>query len=323
LETDVAVQAVRVALALDRGVPVQLQWRREEDTRRDMFRPAAAARFEASLGAKGELARLDCWLASASVLEQYARRNLGFGAGWIPDRTCHDGASDVLYDLDELHVHHSRVASPIPVGFWRGVGYGANSFFVESFIDECAHAANDDPLQFRRRLLQKSPRPLRVLEEVARLSGWGRPVQTRRGARGGRGVAIVESFGSIVAQAVEVEVEGADVRVLRVVAVVDCGFAIDRGGVRAQIASAIVGGLSAALHGQIEAVAGAVRQGNFNDARLLMLRECPRIQVELIDGGPEIGGIGEVGLPPVAPALANAIFAAVGKRIRRLPLRIA
>jgi isoquinoline 1-oxidoreductase beta subunit len=323
LEADVAVQSVRVALALERGVPLQLQWRREEDTRRDMVRPAAAARFEASLGAKGEIARLDCWLASESVVEQYMRRNVGFGTRWIPDRTCHDGASDVLYDLDEFHVHHARVASPIPAGFWRAVGYGANSFFVESFIDECAYAANDDPLQFRRRLLQRSPRPLRVLEEVARLSGWGRPVQTRRGARGGRGVAIVESFGSIVAQAVEVEVEGSAIRVLRVVAVVDCGFAIDRAGVRAQIASAIVGGLSAALHGQIEVVAGAVRQGNFNEAPVLTLRETPRIQVELIDGGPEIGGIGEVGLPPVAPALANALFAAVGKRIRRLPLRIA
>jgi isoquinoline 1-oxidoreductase beta subunit len=132
----------------------------------------------------------------------------------------------------------------------------------------------------------------------------------------------VQSFGSIVAQAVEAEVEGAEIRVLRVVAVVDCGLAIDRGGVRAQIASAIVGGLSAALHGQIDAVGGAIRQGNFNDARVLSLRETPRIQVEMIDGSPEIGGVGEVGLPPVAPALANALFAATGKRLRRLPLRI-
>jgi isoquinoline 1-oxidoreductase beta subunit len=146
-------------------------------------------------------------------------------------------------------------------------------------------------------------------------------VQTRRGAKGGRGIAIVASFGSIVAQALEVEVEGTEIRVLRVVAVVDCGFAIDRQGVRAQIASAVVGGLSAALYGQIDAVEGVIRQGNFNDARLLHLRETPRIQVEVIDGAPEIGGIGEVGLPPVAPALANAVFAATGKRIRRLPLR--
>ncbi len=322
LETDVAVQAVRVAQALERGVPLQLQWRREEDTRRDMYRPAAAARLEASLGAKGEIARLDCWLAGPSVVAQYARRQFGRLAEWLPDRTCHDGISDLIYDLDEIHVRHERVASPLPVGFWRAVGYGINSFFVESFIDECAHSASDDPLQFRRRLLQKSPRALRVLEEVGRLSGWGRPVQTRRGSRGGRGVAIVESYGSIVAQAVEVEVEGSGIRVLRVVAVVDCGFAIDRNGVRAQISSAIVGGLSAALHGQIEAVAGSVRQANFNDARVLSMRETPRIQVEVIDGGPEIGGIGEVGLPPVAPALANAVFAATGKRIRRLPLVI-
>lgn len=321
LETDVAAQAARIALSLNRGVPLQLQWRRDEDTRRDMLRPAAAAKFEAGLGARGEIARLDCWLAGASVAAQYLRRQYSLPAGWLPDRSCHDGVSDLIYDLDELRVRHERLESPLPVGFWRAVGYGANSFFAESFIDECAHASGDDPYQYRRRLLQRHPRALRVLEEAGRLSGWGRPVQTRRGAKGGRGIAIVASFGSIVAQALEVEVEGTEIRVLRVVAVVDCGFAIDRQGVRAQIASAVVGGLSAALYGQIDAVEGVIRQGNFNDARLLHLRETPRIQVEVIDGAPEIGGIGEVGLPPVAPALANAVFAATGKRIRRLPLR--
>ncbi len=322
LETDLATQAVRIAQALGRGVPVQVQWRREEDIRRDMYRPAAAARLEAGLGARGEVVRLECSLSGPSVVAQYMRRQFGLPLGWVPDRTCHDGVSDVIYDFDELQVRHARIDSPLPVGFWRAVGYGVNSFFVESFIDECAYAAGDDPFQYRRRLLQKQPRALRVLEEVGRLSGWGRPVQTRRGARGGRGVAIVQSFGSIVAQVVEAEVEGTEIRVLRVVAVVDCGLAIDRGGVRAQIASAIVGGLSAALHGQIDATGGAIRQGNFNDTRLLSLRETPRIQVEMIDGSPEIGGVGEVGLPPVAPALANAVFAATGKRLRRLPLRI-
>lgn len=322
LETDLATQAVRIAQALGRGVPVQVQWRREEDIRRDMYRPAAAARLEAGLGARGEVVRLECSLSGPSVVAQYMRRQFGLPLGWVPDRTCHDGVSDVIYDFDELQVRHARIDSPLPVGFWRAVGYGVNSFFVESFIDECAHAAGDDPFQYRRRLLQKQPRALRVLEEVGRLSGWGRPVQTRRGARGGRGVAIVQSFGSIVAQVVEAEVEGTEIRVLRVVAVVDCGLAIDRGGVRAQIAGAIVGGLSAALHGQIDATGGAIRQGNFNDTRLLSLRETPRIQIEMIDGSPEIGGAGEVGLPPVAPALANAVFAATGKRLRRLPLRI-
>ena len=322
LETDLATQAVRIAQALGRGVPVQVQWRREEDIRRDMYRPAAAARLEAGLGARGEVVRLECSLSGPSVVAQYMRRQFGLPLGWVPDRTCHDGVSDVIYDFDELQVRHARIDSPLPVGFWRAVGYGVNSFFVESFIDECAYAAGDDPFQYRRRLLQKQPRALRVLEEVGRLSGWGRPVQTRRGARGGRGVAIVQSFGSIVAQVVEAEVEGTEIRVLRVVAVVDCGLAIDRGGVRAQIASAIVGGLSAALHGQIDATGGAIRQGNFNDTRLLSLRETPRIQVEMIDGSPEIGGVGEVGLPPVGPALANAVFAATGKRLRRLPLRI-
>jgi isoquinoline 1-oxidoreductase beta subunit len=322
LEIDVVRQAAQIATALPRGQAVQLLWRREEDTRRDMFRPAAVARLQAGLGARGELVRLECTLASASVLTQYTSRLMGVNLTRLPDRTTHDGLSDLAYDIDDVEVRFDHAPTSIPVGYWRAVGYGVNTFFLESFIDECAHAAGDDPYQFRRRLLQRQPRPLRVLEEASRLSGWGRPVQSRRGSKGGRGIALSSCYGSIAAQVIEVEVDGSEVRVLRALTVVDCGLAIDRGGVRSQIAGSIVMALSAALHGQIDIRDARVIQGNYSDARVLSLRESPRIQVEMIDGASNPGGVGELGVPAVAPALANAVFAATGKRIRRLPLKI-
>ena len=322
LELDVVRQAATIATALPRGQAVQLLWRREEDTRRDMFRPAAAVRLRAGLGPRGDPVQLDCTLAGTSVLAHYIGRVSGVSGGWLPDRTVHDGITDQPYDIDDVTVRWMRVDSGVPAGFWRAVGYGSNTFFFESFIDECAHAAGEDPYQYRRRLLNRQPRHLRVLEEVARLSGWGRPVQARRGARAGRGIALTACYGSILAQVIEVEVEGSDVRVLRALAVVDCGLAIDRSSVRAQISGAIVMALSAALHGQVEVRDARVQPGNFREARLLSLRETPRIQVEILDGDAHPGGVGELGIPAVAPALANAVFSASGKRLRRLPLRI-
>lgn len=322
LELDVVRQAATIAAALPRGEAIQLQWRREEDTRRDMFRPPAAVRLRAGLGPRGDLLQLDCTLAGASVLAQYAGRLSGVAAGVLPDRSVHDGIVDQPYDIDDITVRWARVDSEVPIGFWRAVGYGSNTYFLESFIDECAHAAGEDPYQYRRRLLNRQPRHLRVLEEAARLSGWGRPVQARRGARAGRGIALTACYGSILAQVIEVEVEGSEVRVLRALAVVDCGLAIDRSSVRAQVSGAIVMGLSAALHGQVEVRDARVQAGNFREARLLTLRETPRIQVEMLDGDAHPGGVGELGLPAVAPALANAVFSASGKRVRRLPLRI-
>lgn len=321
LELDVVRQAAVIALALPRGQPVQLMWRRDEDTRRDMFRPAAAARLQATLGARGELASLDCTLAGTSALAQYARRLTGFGPKWMPDRSVHDGVSDCPYDIDTLSIRWAQVESDVPVGFWRSVGYGTNAFFIESFIDECAHLAGDDPYQYRRRLLSRQARHLRVLEEVARLSNWGRPVPARRGTRTGRGIALTACYGSILALVIEIEVEGSEVRVQRAIAAVDCGIALDRSSVRAQIAGGIVMGLSAALHGQIDVKGARVQQSNFREARLLLMKESPRIQVETLDGDAHPGGVGELGVPAVAPALANAVFSATGKRIRRLPLR--
>ncbi len=323
LEPEVAQQAVAIARALPAGTPVQLIWSREQDLRHDCFRPAAAASVQAALGARGELLALDFRAAGVSVLDQYAKRALGIRWPRLPDRGVIDGVAGCAYDIPGFKVSHTRVDSSLPAGFWRGVGYSTNTFFLESFIDECAHAAGEDPYQYRRRHLQREPGVLRVLEEAARVSGWGRPVATRRGVRGGRGIALVQGFGSTLCLVVEAEVEANAIRVPRAFAVIDCGLAIDRVNVRAQVAGAIVFALSAALHGPVEVVSGAVKPSNFHELSLPLMSNSPRIQVEIIDSGAPIGGVGELGVPALAPALANAVFAASGKRLRELPLRLA
>jgi isoquinoline 1-oxidoreductase beta subunit len=222
-------------------------------------------------------------------------------------------------------VEHVLAEGPVPVGYWRSVGHSYNAFFVEAFLDEVARAAGKDPFEFRRAMLGGAPRHLRVLEAAAKKGRWGTPLAAAPGSRAGRGIALAESFHSIVAQVAEVEVDAAGtVRVRRVACAIDCGKAVNPATVAAQMQSGIVFGLSAALYGEVTLKAGRVEQTNFGDYPVLRIGECPQIEVEIVDSGWEhLGGVGEPGTPPIAPAVANAVFAATGKPVRRLPIRAA
>jgi isoquinoline 1-oxidoreductase beta subunit len=316
-ENDSVIQAVTVAAALP-GTPVKLVWSREEDMRHDMYRPMALSRFRAKLGSSG---RPRAWLnriASASVVLDFSRRN-GLPES-AKDNTSVEGAAFFEYRIAARRVEHVRVDTPVPVGFWRSVGHSQNAFFKESFIDELAHAAGRDPYAYRRGLLHDWPRHRRVLDMAAERAGWNDPPPPGRA----RGIALHQSFGSIVAQVAEVSVSEARLlRVHRVVCVVDCGEVVHPDIVIAQMESGIVFGLTAALFGDITLRAGRVEQSNYHDYRMLRLAEAPAIETYVIESGAEHGGVGECATPPIAPAIANAIFAASGTRVRSLPISAA
>jgi isoquinoline 1-oxidoreductase beta subunit len=237
----------------------------------------------------------------------------------MKDKTTSEGAFDLPYEMPNRKVVHSLMHEPVPVGFWRSVGHSYNAFFTECFLDECAIAAGKDPFEYRRAMLTKVPRAKKVLEVVAEKSGWGQPL-----AQGlGRGIALAESFRAIVAQVAEVEVKGTEVRVRKVVCAIDCGFALNPDNVVAQMESAIIFGLSAALYGEVTIEGGGVQQSNYSDYNMVRLAETPEIEVHIVNSGVEhLGGVGEPGTPPVAPAVCNAIAAASGKRVRTLPIKL-
>jgi isoquinoline 1-oxidoreductase beta subunit len=269
-EVDFVVEAVEIASAL-KGRPVQTIWSREEDMRHDMYRPAALSRFEAGFDGESKLIAWSNRIAGPSVTEAFTQRLIPSAGGGMPDKTNAEGATFLPYELSNLKVEHAKVPVPMRIGFWRSVGHSFNAFFAEGFIDECAHQAKLDPLAYRRALLKQQPRYLKVLDEVAKLSGWDKPLAAVAGKKVGRGVAVAESFHSIVAEVVEVEIsESGALKVTKVYAAVDCGFAVDPVIVRAQISSAIVYGLSAALYGRIDFEDGAVKQGNFNDYPMII-----------------------------------------------------
>jgi isoquinoline 1-oxidoreductase beta subunit len=317
-EMDFVKHAVGAALAFP-GRAVALVYSREEDLRADMYRPAAVARVRASLDAAGRIDALDYVLVSQSVFASYFKRTpTPPGGDPRKDQAALSGATNFLYGSGPLRFAFVPQDPGVPAGFWRSVGNSHNCFFVESFVDELAAAAGQDPVAFRLAHLAARPAHGAVLRRAAELAGWSQPLAMPRG----RGVALVESHDSIVAQVVEVTAEeGEAFRVDRVVCVVDPRTLIHPDTVVAQMQGGILDGLSAALYGSITFRGGDVEQKNFDGYRLLRLAEAPEIVVELLPQGGRPGGVGEPGVPALAPALANALFAATGRRRRSLPLR--
>ncbi|MGI9304797.1 MAG: molybdopterin cofactor-binding domain-containing protein [Gammaproteobacteria bacterium] len=317
-ELDVVTQAVRVALKT-KGRPVKLIWSREEDIQHDVYRPAVLSRFRAGLDADGSPSAWLNRLASPSVGYAVSKRNMPFASTAMPDRSNTDGAAHLPYGIPGRRVEHVTVASPVPVGFWRSVGHSHNAFFTECFIDELAHKAGRDPFEYRRALLADRPRHRAVLEMAADKADWDTPLP----AGSGRGIALHESFASIVAQVAEMTVTGNRVKVDRVVCVIDCGQVVNPSIVEAQMESGIVFGLSAALFGEITLKSGRVEQSNFPNYPVVTLATMPRIDTHIVESQAAPGGVGEPGTPPIAPAVANAVFATIGKRLRRLPINAA
>lgn len=321
LDVDFVAQAAAIAKAMP-GVPVKTLWSREDDMANDFFRPACVARFEAGLDVQGRPVVWHLRTAGQTIVGGYARRTLGLPVAG-PDKTASEGAFDQPYEFQSARIEHAAVDLPVPVGFWRSVGHSHQAFFKECFIDEVAHAAGQDPLAFREAMLVRHPRHLAVLRRAAERGQWGKPIATQDGVRRGRGIALHHSFGSIVAQVAQVAVDASGrIRVERIACAIDCGLAVNPGLVRQQVDSCIVFGLTAALHGEIDFEEGRVRQGNFHDYPMLRLADCPVIETDVIASTHPPEGVGEPPLPPVAPAVANAVFAATGQRLRALPLRL-
>lgn len=322
LEVDLVAQAVRVALDTG-GAPVRLLWSREQDIGHDFYRPAASALLRATLDERGRPLALAVGSAGDAVMPPYERRVLPDLATGVdrPDKTTAEGLFSLPYRVPHLRVRHQATRSGVPVGSWRSVGHSHNAFFAEGFMDELAHAAGADPLAWRLALLDRLPRHAAVLQLAAQRAGWGGPLPAGRA----RGLALHESFGTVVAQVAEVGHAAAGsrhrMRVHRVVAAVDCGPVLHPRIAAQQVESGIVFGLGAALFGRIDVVDGAVQQRNFDQYRVLRLAETPAIECHFIETGRAPSGLGEPGTPPVAPAVANAWFALTGERLRELPFK--
>jgi isoquinoline 1-oxidoreductase beta subunit len=303
-----------VLIAKDMGKPVKLLWSREEDVRHDQYRPVAAARMTGGLDADGMPVALKVRLAGQSIMAGIAPHIVRMGI----DRHFVQGLLDEMpYPVPNYLLDYANRDTPVPVGFWRSVNHSQNAFFKESFIDEMAHAAGSDPYLFRRKLLAKRPRELAVLDAAANKAGWA---QSRPDLF--RGIALHPSHGSICAQVVEISVAGNDdLRVHRVVSAIDAGHVVNPLTVEQQTESAVVYGLTAALYGEISIKDGRVEQSNFHDCPMLRMAEMPRVETVIVPSTGSWGGVGEPALPPLAPALCNAIFAATARRIRTLPIK--
>lgn len=307
---DFVVEAVEASKAA--GVPVKVVWTREDDIQHDWYRPPTYVKLAGSLSADGKPNGFTARVVCPSILAS------AFGA---PATAFDDAATEAIanlpYAIPNILVDCVQPQWPVPLGFWRSVGSSQNGFVVESFMDELAEAAGKDPVEFRRALLTDKPRHLAVLELAAKQAGWGTPLPDGRA----RGIAVVESFSSYVAEVAEVSLNpDRTVRVHRVVAAVDCGTVVNPDIVRAQVESSVVYGLTAALHGQITIDKGRVVQSNFHNYPLLRMREMPIVEVHLVPSTEKPTGIGEPGTPPIAPAVCNALYALTKQRVRRLPI---
>jgi isoquinoline 1-oxidoreductase beta subunit len=298
-------EAVEVSKAV--GAPVKLTWSREDDLQQDLYRPASYTRFVGALDAGS-------WplaLSSRIACPPFGGVRNGLA------RTGVEGIADLPYAIPHMLVDYHAVEAGIPVSYWRSVGYSQNTFFAESFLDEMAAAGGKDPVELRRRLLTRSPRMLGVLELAAEKSEWGKPPAAGRG----RGVSLVNNIGSFTAQVAEVSVTGGKLKVHRVVCAVDCGRVVNPAILEQQIQSGIAFGLAAALKGGITIDRGRVQQSNFHQYDVLRIDEMPVVEVHIVNSQSASGGAGEASTPGIAPAVCNAIFNAIGKRIRRLPIR--
>ncbi len=314
LETDMVAQAAAIAKTMD-GQPVQLIWTREDDITHDVYRPQVLARFSARLDADGKVLAWDNKSVSGAIGHQYFPRNLGL-PGIGPDKTTAEGEYDMQYAIPNRRIAHVIADSAVPIGYWRSVGHSHNAFFKEGFLDEVAQAAGKDPVQLRRELLREHPRHLAVLEAALAKAGT---------APDGRahGVAVHQSFGSIVAQVAEVSIIEKQIRVHRVVCAVDCGIVVNPNILAQQVESAVVFGLSAALGGEITLKDGRVQQSNFGDYPVLRMNEASLVETVILPSMEPPEGMGEPATPPVAPAVAAAVFKLTGQRLRSLPLRLA
>jgi isoquinoline 1-oxidoreductase beta subunit len=327
-DLDYIAKAVEIARKFN-GTPVQTIWSRAEDMRDDFYRPAAMADVSATLDANGLPSSLLYRIAVPSVNDQFVKRALPAAMGGVlPDRSTVDGAIFSFYGLRNRSIENFTVDLGIPVGFWRSVGHSLNNFFFETFIDELSVEAGIKPIDYRAQLLkaangtEAAKRASAVLTRLSRFDAATQLRPGKPGAKAGRGVALSECFHSFVGQLAEVEVDGRDIRVRRVLAVVDCGLAIDPPNVAAQIRSAIIYGLSAALYGKVDFDNGRVVPENFDTYPVLTLDDAPEIVVEIANSGADIGGVGEIGTTGIAPAVGNAIFAATGRRLRSLPFNL-
>jgi len=312
LEIDGVIRAVEIAKHVDG--PVKVVWTREEDIQHDMYRPYFFDRISAGLDDKGLPVAWNHRFAGSSVISRWAPPL--FNNGLDPDTT--EGAIDLVYALPNMHVEYVRVEPPgIPTAFWRSVGPSHNVFVTESFMDELAAAAKQDAVTYRLALLEKTPRAKTVLALAAEKAGWGQPLPERVG----RGVSLQFAFATYMAQVAEVEVsKDGTVRVRRVVCAVDCGTVVNPDTVQAQIQSAVMFGITAALHGEITLKDGRVEQTNFDSYQILRMNEAPAVEVHIVQSPESPGGMGEAGTSAIVPAVTNAIFAATGKRVRKLPI---
>lgn len=310
--SDFVREAVFVAKAVK--APVKVMWTREDDIRGGYYRPMWLDRIAAGLDPGGNPVAWTHTIVGQSIMAGTPFE--GFIRNGIDDSSV-EGAADLPYTIPNLRVDLHSPRTGIPVLWWRSVGHSHTAFVVESFLDELAHAGGKDPLEYRRALLKDHPRHHGVLELAAEKAGWGKPLPPGRG----RGLAVHESFGSFVAQVTEASLEKGQVRVHRVVAAIDCGQIVNPDTIAAQLEGAVAFGLSAALHSQITFKEGRVEQSNFHDYEVLRFPEMPEVEVHIVASREPPGGVGEPGVPPTAPALTNALFAATGVRLRRLPLR--
>jgi isoquinoline 1-oxidoreductase subunit beta len=312
LEEDMALSAVRIAQRMN-GVPVKVVWTREEDIQQDIYRPIYRNVISASL-VDGKVAAWKYKVCGASIIARWLPP--GFQKGIDGDAV--DSAVDMPYDIPDFQVQYLRVEPPVvPTGWWRGVGPNNNVFAIESFMDELAKKAGKDPIAFRRQMLSKQPRLLAALDLVAAKSDWGKPLPSRVG----RGVCVQPSFGSFIATVVEAEVDNqGEVLLRRITTAVDVGTLVNPDSVEAQLQGGLVFGLTAALYGEITIKKGRVEQSNFHDYRMLRINQVPKIEVHLIKSGESPGGVGETGTTAGPPALRNAIFAATGVALKRLPI---